>query len=123
MAPLRVSLPARSAAHTVRPAEHQPRPQVPLHERIAVSINGLAELYSTSGPTVRDCLKRGLPHVRAGAGSGRVLIPVESARRWLEAQAVSLASGDMPPADDDGEADDESPASDDGEEVPRADRR
>lgn len=86
----RVTLPPRRTPVAVTPIPRPPRPEVPLHERIAVSISGFAELSSTSGPTVRVLLKQGLPHIRAGAASGRVLIPVEAARRWLVSQAVSL---------------------------------
>lgn len=95
-----ITLPPRRTPVTVAPIPRPPKPEVPLHERLAVSIHEMAELLGTSGPTVRGLLQQGLPHIRAGAAAGRVLIPVEAARRWLVSQAVSLVPGAADLGDD-----------------------
>jgi excisionase family DNA binding protein len=75
--------------------------------KLALSVPEAAEALSVSERSVWAMIEtQGLPHVRLGAGGGRVLIPVRELTDWLTARAAKAAAAGTEPkaqaADGDG---------------------
>lgn len=81
----------------LRPAALRPPEPVPLSERVTWGYDDLARTTGLSVPSLRGCVRQGMPHVRCGE---RVLFLPSAVRDWFASRLVSLSAAEPPPVDD-----------------------